>query len=577
MNQSGILNGIEDEIKPFLYKYIQARSLTYTPAERDAERFLMEELGADPYFQAHPEYFGTCEIEGDPFQRRVSYAMVRGQGNDAVVFVHHNDVVDVEDYKLLKEYAFSPDELEKELAGIRESLPEDAGRDLESGEWLFGRGGCDMKGGGAIQFSLLRRYAQLPDFRGNVIVIAVPDEENLSAGMRRAVQLLAELKDRYGFNYKIMFNSEPHQRKNPDVGIISEGSVGKLLPFVYVRGYLSHIGKVYEGLNPVSLLSEIVRRTELNVDFSDVVGNECAPPPTWLYMKDSKKHYDVSMPLSASGCFSVLTLDQSPQSLLNKVKSVCEEAFECVVADMNDSYRRFCETAEPVASELPWKSRVEDFDTLLREATEAYGDRFREAYERKRKDALARVASGETDLIECNFEIVDFVFEYIDDFSPRVIYGLIPPYYPNVSNVFFEGLEPSVAGLYEKLDQFAAENFRQHYEREYFYTGICDLSFTSIRGGADIRKALERSMPLLGEYFDLPIEAIEKISMPCMNIGPWGKDFHKMTERVYKEDLYERTPMLLNRAVELILNGGQPLKGVLNGQGKKDDCTINAG
>ena len=53
-----------------------------------------------------------------------------------------------------------------------------------------------------------------------------------------------------------------------------------------------------------------------------------------------------------------------------------------------------------------------------------------------------------------------------------------------------------------------------------------------------------------------------------MNIGPWGKDFHKMTERVYKEDLYERTPMLLNRAVELILNGGQPLKGVLNGQGK---------
>ncbi|MGE9875191.1 hypothetical protein ACQQ9V_04615 [Hornefia butyriciproducens] len=51
-----------------------------------------------------------------------------------------------------------------------------------------------------------------------------------------------------------------------------------------------------------------------------------------------------------------------------------------------------------------------------------------------------------------------------------------------------------------------------------------------------------------------------------MNIDPWGKDFHKMTERVYKEDLYERTPMLLNRAVELILNGGQPLKGALNGQ-----------
>ena len=30
--------------------------------------------------------------------------------------------------------------------------------------------------------------------------------------------------------------------------------------------------------------------------------------------------------------------------------------------------------------------------------------------------------------------------------------------------------------------------------------------------------------------------------MAGINIGPWGKDFHKLTERVYKEDLYERTP-----------------------------------
>ena len=169
------------------------------------------------------------------------------------MFVHHNDVVEIEDFKLLKSYAFSPDELAEELMKIRDSLPKDAQKDLEEGTFLFGRGGADMKGGGSIQLALLERYSRMEHFRGNVIIIAVPDEENLSAGMRAGVELLAELKDRYKLNYKIMINSEPHQRKDFSQGIFSEGSVGKIMPFIYVRGYLSHIGKVFEGFNPLNL------------------------------------------------------------------------------------------------------------------------------------------------------------------------------------------------------------------------------------------------------------------------------------------------------------------------------------
>ena len=60
-------------------------------------------------------------------------------------------------------------------------------------------------------------------------------------------------------------------------------------------------------------------------------------------------------------------------------------------------------------------------------------------------------------------------------------------------------------------------------------------------------------MPLFGKYYDIPFEELEKISMPCINIGPWGKDFHKITERVFKEDLYERTPAILNQAIQMLL------------------------
>lgn len=551
------LQGIEAEIKEILYRYIKAQSFTYTEREKEAEHFLLDYLSKIPYFQKHPNYYGTCPIEGDPFSRAVCYGMVKGSGRDTVVFVHHNDVVEIEDFKLLKSYAFSPDELAEELLKVKESLPRDARTDLEEGTFLFGRGTADMKGGGAIQLALLKRYSKLEDFKGNVIVIAVPDEENLSAGMRTGVKLLAELKEAYDLNYKMMINSEPHQRKDFSQGIFSEGSVGKIMPFVYIRGYLSHIGKVFEGFNPLNLMSEIVRRTELNMDFSDVVGRESAPPPTWLYLKDSKKQYDVSMPLSAYGCFSILTLNQTPAEIIEKVETVCIQSFEAVLEEMNKSYKRFAQVTDPVAGALPWNVKVMDFAGLYQEALSAHGKGFQQSYEKRAEILSHQLKEGSINLMESNYALVEFIFDYIEELSPRVVYGLIPPYYPNVSNLYFENLDPAAASLAERLDEYIWRQYRQHYTREYFYTGISDLSYTSMKDAACTLEALKKSMPLLGDFYNIPTEAIEKISMPCMNIGPWGKDFHKLTERVCKEDLYNRTPRIINKAVSLLL--GDPL------------------
>ena len=552
MYKEDLLNDINKDIKELLYGYIKAESVTYTPGEKQAEEYLMTYLGAIPYFREHPELYGTYDIAGDPFGRKVSYGMVRGRGNKAVVLIHHNDVVGVEDFKLLKDLAFSPDELGDALMDMRDSLPSDAREDLESGGWLFGRGGCDMKGGGSIQFSLLKRYSEIPDFEGNVIVLAVPDEENMSAGMRAAVRLLAELKDKYDLDYRMMINSEPQQRKEPSEGIFSEGTVGKLMPFVYVRGYLSHVGKVFEGFNPVNLMSEIVRRTELNMDFSDVVGDECAPPPTWLYLKDSKTVYDVSMPLSMAGCFSILTLNQTPGALVRRVRTICEESFDKVLDDMRESYSRFVALAKPVAKELPWERNVMSFMELYKEAESMHGDTFVKAYQEELADLTDMIHKGEINIIESNFKLVEMIFEYIDDLAPRVVYGLIPPYYPNASNIYFEGLRDR-SGFSERLNEFTMKEFGQRYTKEYFYTGICDLSFSGIRKSDEVLASIKEYMPLFGKYYDIPFEELEKISMPCINIGPWGKDFHKITERVYKEDLYERTPAILNEAIRMLL------------------------
>ena len=548
-----IIDGIENDIKEILFNYIKTESFTNTAKEKEAEKFFLDYFSKISYFKDTPNSFGAYPIENDAFNRTVCYAFLKGDGEDTVVFVHHNDVVSVEDFKLLKDFAFMPEELKEELLKIKDTLSDDVRKDLIDDTFLFGRGVCDMKGGGAVQIALLKRYSELKDFRGNIVLIAVPDEENLSAGMRAAVKLLYKLKEKHHLNYKIMINSEPHQRKDFSKGVFSEGSVGKLMPFVYIRGALAHAGKVFEGLNPLNIMSNIVRKTELNMELSDTVGDEISPPPTWLYLKDGKKQYDVSMPLNVKGCFSILTLHQTPQSVLKLVKDICAEAFDEVICDMNKSYSEFTRITKMPYKELPWKTKVVNFSELYQEAEKSYGEKFTEKYDSKMYELSQKMKCNEISMTEANFDLIEFIYGYIDDVSPKAVYGLIPPYYPNVSNLNIDSSDSEIKNISDILSKFAKEQFNQIYTKEYFYTGISDLSYSSIVKSKEIINTLELSMPLYGELYDIQFETIEKISMPCINIGPWGKDFHKLTERVFKEDLYNQTPKILNHAVCLIL------------------------
>lgn len=544
------------KIKDLLYEYMKIETFTGSPSERLVEDFFVNHIKNIHYFDENPDDWGLYRIEGDVFDRAVCWAMVRGKKNpeNAVVLIHHYDVVGIEDFKNFKKFAFTPDELSEELLKNPDMLHGEAKEDLLSGKYIFGKGGCDMKAGGSIQYSLLEEYSNMDDFHGTVIVIAVPDEENLSAGMRGAATLLAKLKEKYGFNYKLMINSEPHQRKNPENGIYSLGSVGKLLPFVVIRGYMSHAGKVFEGINPNNIMAEIVRRTELNMDFSDSVGNECSPPPTWLYIKDSKEVYDVSMPLTTNGCLSVLTLTSTPAEVLGKLHKICEESFDKVIEETNSAYLEFRKRRGQPAERLPWVTKISTFAELMDEAKASVGETFDEIYAEKFAEIKTKFHNGEYNIIDANYKLVDFLLDSIKDTVPRIVYGLVPPYYPCTSNLEYEKKDESIKSLTNVLNEFTKEQFNQVYDREYFFTGISDLSYVDLAEPEKVRESIEESMPLFGELYDIPFEDINYISMPMINIGPWGKDFHKLTERVLIEDTLVRTPRILNHAIEFILS-----------------------
>ena len=557
---------LKAEIKETLYGYVAADSTSNTKKEKKAEKYFLDYFSGKEYFRQHPEYYGAYPVPNDAYGRAAVWAMVKGRGNATVVLIHHNDVVTVEDYKLLKDYAYTPDVLYEKLESIKSSFHKEALEDYDSGDYLFGRGVCDMKGGGSIQMVLLSEYAKDPNFEGNVIVLGVPDEENLSAGMRAGVELLQDLKEKYHLKYKMMINSEPHQRKKPAEGIFSLGSIGKLMPFVYIRGYLAHAGKVFEGLNPVNIMSEIVRRTEVNMEISDAVGKEAAPPPTWLYLRENKQSYDVSMPLTMNGCLSILTLNRYPADVMQDIRRICEESFDAVLKDMNRNYQLFLKKTKQPQKNLLWETKVVDFGQLYKEAEASYGTTFCSAFAAKMEELEQDIEAGKTSLLLANFDLVDFVYNYIDDLSPRIVIGLMPPYYPNVSNITNFPKETGWKPLQEKLCAYTKQHFGQTYTTEYFYTGISDLSYSSIQNPQEVSGELERTMPFYGKIYSLSVDSIREISMPCINIGPWGKDFHKITERVLTEDLYERTPKILDYAIQQILKE-EPKKNEKKGVG----------
>lgn len=540
---------IEKDVLDILKRYIAIPSYTNTKSERLVEQFLMNYCKTQPYYQANPDYYGLYKIENDPHNRRVFWNMVKGTGNETIVFIHHSDIVEIDDYGRFKSDAFNPEPLIGKLRQIKETFDEEIKTDLDSGDYIFGRGTADMKGGGAIQLALMKQYAKSENFKGNIVLIAVPDEENLSAGMRGATKLLSKLKEVYNLNYKLMINSEPHRRVNKSEGAFYEGSIGKLMSFVYVRGVLAHAGNVLDGFNPVSVMSEIVRRTEVNMELADSLDEEATVPPTWLYLKDSKDFYDVSLPLSMYGCLSVLTLKNTPKEILQKLEKICVDSFDEVLCTMKKNYEIY---SSYQTKPMNYKSKVKDFFGIYSEAKNIYGESFESAYNYKLSQLKSKFSSGDITMVDANYELVDFVVGYIPS-EPTVVYGLMPPYYPHVSNKLYDNLDSKIGNLNSLINEFTAYNFGEKYNKVNFFPGISDLSYTNILDADETKKALKDSMPLFETLYDVPIEYIKEIAMPCVNIGPWGKDLHKLTERVYKVDLLNRTPRLIDHVLQNIL------------------------
>ena len=547
-------------IERYVRKLVKIPGISNTETEKVCADYIAEELAKQPYFKENPEQTGKYLLPGDSFGRSVPWGLVKGNGKSGktIILTGHYDVVDTEEYGNDRALAYDIEKWEdlvkagKALPG----MPEEVKEDFLSGDWMFGRGTADMKGGLSVGMALLDWYGKLVGSTGNLLFVTVPDEEGYSAGMRGAVPFLNELKDRFGLEYTALIDLEPASMED-GAKTIYTGSVGKTMPAVLVQGVKAHVLNCFQGVSSVGVLSSFFMKTELAPEFSEKSATEICPPPTWFCLRDRKEGYDVSVPFRAGGYMSMLGFEKTPDEVIKRLKVLGKESFEEYARRMEEQWRnvekakaseeKAGSTSEdnlfacPGAADAA-KAEVLTISELLayccKEQDEPFTNWLSEAYEAQK----ARLDKGETNFPSATLDFMEQLLNQSKISGPVMLLGFAPPFYPAVDS----GEEGKL--LFEEMKK-AAEKEGVSLKCHEYFCGISDLSYC---GGMDKEElaAYAAQTPLWGSAYAMDIEAMAKLKIPSMLFGPWGKDIHTRWERVNKVSLYEKIPAVLKNFIE---------------------------
>ncbi len=488
------------QILDLLKKLIAVRSDNGTVFEKKFEQTILSIIKNMDYFVQNPNHFGSESIEDDLMGRRIVWAFKDNSSEKTVVLFGHYDTVGLEMYE---NYDYDEDE-----------------------DWLYGRGSCDMKAGLAIQLRLMEKI-ESTDYP-NLILISVPDEEGMSVGMRSASMLLKRLKKQFKLSYNLAILSEPQQKDDNQVFKVHTGSVGKMLPFIMTKGSPSHAGIPFSGLSSVGLMNEIIKAIEFNTEMGDIVERKMSPPPIFLGIKSMKNNYDVTMPEFTASYFNWLFLKDDLDKKMNQLKSLCVWSAEDAINQYNYSYNEFLRKQGLPSYECCHQIDVEVlfYDELMEVASEHVDT----------KALIERITSDHTDLStqDLSLLITKGLLEAIKRQEPMIVIGLLAPYYPVVDSG--DHYESVIKGILEK----SVDDLQLELQKESYFMGISDMSF--IKNTKNKNKRIRNLMPV---DFRIHFDVIDELGIEVINIGPWGKDLHKITERVYIPDVVETVPEII--------------------------------
>ncbi len=447
-------------------------------------------------------------ILGDAAARSNVFAIKHGRSKRTIVLTGHFDVVPVEGYGEFQSLAFEAEKLLPEIITKLKASSENplALKDFESGEFLPGRGLLDMKAGLAAGLAAAETYSG----DATLLFIAVSDEEDRSAGARAAAPRLKEIAQQHGLEIALVINLDAisDQGDGARARVATMGSIGKLLVTAYVVGKEAHAGYPQDGANATYIAAELISEFELAPELSETSGNEVAAPPTCLHAKDLKQGYNVTTPAASWVYWNTMQHKRSAQEVFDISMTLFERAMVRAEARVK--------CAVPVYSYAEVVARV--------------------------SPSLVRVRADEISLLtHLDFPerakiLTQFIWAHSGLVGPAVVLGFGSIPYPAVS---FSNLavEQKISQALQPLGIGTL----------CYFAGISDMSFFGEASG-DL-SVVAANTPIWGTSFVMP----EAAGYPCINIGPWGRDYHHWLERLHAPYAFEVLPLALLAVIAAVV------------------------
>lgn len=440
------------------------------------------------------DYTEVLAIAGDSAGRNNLFALKRGKTRRTIVLTGHFDVVSIDDYGDLQELAFAPEKLlAASIARLTRSGENPAAlKDFASGDYLPGRGLLDMKAGLAAGLAAIENYSG----DATLLFIAVADEEEKSAGARAAVPQLRAFASQHDLDIALVINLDAisDQGDGTTGRVVTFGSIGKQLVTAFIQGKQTHAGYPQDGVNAAYVAAELLTEFELSPLLSESTGGEVAAPPTALYAKDLKQGYNVTTPGQAFVYWNTMQHRRSGA-----------EVFELAMAHARRAVdRAIARTGQIIDllgyAELNAASLATDATLNLPEQT--------------RLTLMAAVAKLSRPTVVMGFGSIPYPAVLLRDQQLRqTIEEAVAPYGLGSVN---------------------------------YFAGISDMSFFGEASG-DLA-IVAANTPIWGTGFAMP----EPGGYPCINIGPWGRDYHHWLERLHAPYAFEVLPRVLLSVIEAV-------------------------
>ena len=530
---------------------VRIPSVNTTEGERHIAEYLERVFRAMPYFKEHPNQLAIEELKGDKLKRKNVMALVIGErrSDSKTLILHgHTDTVGVEDFGGCKDVAFDPDKLIERLRTM--DLSPEVRADLESGDYLFGRGICDMKSGDAVFISLVEWLSNnASQLAGNVLISLNPVEENLHTGIIEGIDTLLRWKDEFNLTYQLAINNDytcPLFEGDKKITMYT-GVVGKLLPCFYIQGKETHVGQCFEGMDASYTAARLVNRIHLNMDFSDVYDGEASMPPSVLKMKDLKPWYNVQTAKDSFVYFNYFVhnaeIDEIVEKLLGAAEGALEDTRQRVIKEAS-KYYSLSNLIKNIKAESSVKSSHKDvllYEELIDLMMKKTGISPDEIKAKENVIAKEEKSKG-TDLREIPVEIIKQFLAILGINDPVIVLYFAPPYCPH------NMLQKECAYLEDDLKEIVKQmesDTDLEYRLMHFFPSLSDSSYLKIDDSEESIEKLKANFPVMEQLYPVPLEKIRKLNVPAVDFGCYGKDAHKWTERVNVPYTFEVLPYLL--------------------------------